>query len=503
MRRGLVVVGWWLAVARAAYAQPAHLTPEQLPANAIVEHDAPAIDLLTFGVGERIFETFGHAALCLRYAHPDHPGVCFNYGVTDFSAGSEMVWNFVRMQQRFWVEPTSRSSMIAFYEDEDRDIWVQTLPIHGAQARALEDKLWHDVEEANRYYVYDHFFDNCTTRLRDEIDAATGGALRATSDARYPLTFREIGRRGLAELPALLAISDVVIGRQADDHPTMWQAMFLPDIFRQQIEARLHVEPQRLYRRQGRPLPSPLGASGGRAGDGATGERAGDGAIGGRAGDGVSGDLAGDGATDECSGRFGLFALGLALAVPLVVAQWRRRFQAAALAWATLGLVVLGVVVWGLVILSSIPAVRYNEAVLVVLPLDIVLPWLGAAARRRYAQLRIAGLGGVSLLAAIGVLHQPLSILILLVFLPMVTIALDLPRGLIARRGGPRTSSVEPDAVVDPAPISKAQVIRDMGPETLPVAGVGVSQAAASSAAGADAGAAAVAAESPGSPRIP
>jgi len=408
MRRWIAVVGWVVA-ARVAHAQPAHLAPGELP-NLIAEHEPPAIDLLTFGVGDRIFEKYGHAALCLRYPHPDHPGVCFNYGVTDFAAGPVMIWDFLRGQQRFWVEPTSRGAMIEFYEAEDRDIWIQTLPIRGAQARALEAKLWHDVEEEHRYYVYDHFFDNCTTRLRDAIDDALGGALRAPSrdgDARYPLTFRDLGRRGLAGWPALLVATDLVIGRQADDHPTLWQAMFLPDIFRQQIAARLSAAPRLAYRRQGpafvgsEPVPP-------------------------------TAELA-----PPASGRFGLFLVGLGFALPLVIAQWRRRFERAALAWLTVELAGLGALVWGLAILSAIPGVRYNEAALVVLPLDAILPWLTAVRRRRYAFARIATLALISLLSAVGVLHQPLWILILVVFAAMATIALDLPHGLVARRGPP------------------------------------------------------------------
>jgi len=79
-----------LGVARGAQAQPAHLAPGEVSAGAI-ETQPPAIDVLTFGVGDRIFEKFGHAAICLRYHEPHHPTVCFNYGVTDFSAGAVMV----------------------------------------------------------------------------------------------------------------------------------------------------------------------------------------------------------------------------------------------------------------------------------------------------------------------------------------------------------------------------------------------------------------------------
>ena len=47
----------------------------------------------------------------------------------------------------------------------------------------------------------------------------------------------------------------------------------------------------------------------------------------------------------------------------------------AALVWATLYLTLWGLVVWSLAIVSSIPGVRWNENLLVLVPLDIVLQW--------------------------------------------------------------------------------------------------------------------------------
>jgi hypothetical protein len=380
-----------LAAAGAARAQPAHLAPGEVPAGAI-EPEPPAIELLTFGVGARIFEKFGHAAICLRYHQPDHPEVCFNYGVTDFprsgTAGAGMVWNFLRRQQRFWVEPTTLAAMLAFYEGEDRDIWRQTLPISGAAARAIEARLWSDIREDHRYYDYDHFFDNCSTRLRDMIDQATGGALSAGGDARYPRTFRELGRRGLANMPLLLVASDLITGRQLDHHPTVWQAMFHPEILRTEVAVRLRAPPQLVYRRHGPPFPT-------------------------------RGD----------TGRLHFLAILVALAVALFIAYTLRGSVTVTLVAVTVALTTLGVLVWGVSMVSVIPAVRYNEAVLVVMPVDVALPLLAPRWRRRYARVRIAVLVVVSLLLLVGVLRQPLWNLILAVALPMATIAFDLPHG--------------------------------------------------------------------------
>ncbi|MBA3455303.1 MAG: DUF4105 domain-containing protein, partial [Deltaproteobacteria bacterium] len=140
----------------AAVAQPAPLSPE---ARAKIPHEteAPFVDVLTFGVGEVIFERWGHTAICLRYHQPEHESVCFNYGVTDFDDHAGLVWRFVRGKQEFWSEPSSRDTLLSFYRDEDRDIWIQTLLIDEAQARKIEARLWSDVDEKNRGYVYDHF----------------------------------------------------------------------------------------------------------------------------------------------------------------------------------------------------------------------------------------------------------------------------------------------------------------------------------------------------------
>jgi hypothetical protein len=318
--------------------------------------------------------------------------VCFNYGVTDFAAGVDMVWDFLRTQEKFWVEPESYESIMRFYQREDRDIYLQVIPLAPDAARALETKLLSDLDEAHRYYVYDMFFDNCTTRLRDLVDTATGGKLRAGTDVAFGLTYREMGESGLAQFPWITALSDFVVGRQLDDTPTQWQAMFHPDILRAQIEAKLGVAPQQLYKRHGAPFPK-------------------------------------DGPTD----RVYAFAIALVFALPLALARWRRRFERVALAWATVYLALCGIAIWGLVIVSSIPGVRWNEAALVLVPLDLVLPFLPAPRRLAYARARVAGLLFVSALAAVGILHQPLWIPILSAMMPLALVAFD--RQAVVGRG--------------------------------------------------------------------
>jgi hypothetical protein len=381
-RRFVALAVMVVAFAGVAHAQPRPLERSEL--DAMVGDEPPQVILLTFGVGSRIFEKYGHAALCLSYPASLREPVCFNYGVTNFNAGAELVWGFLRSEQKFWVDPEAWSDMVGFYTREDRDIYKQVLPLTPEQARAIEHELLTSLEESQRYYHYNHFFNNCTTRLRDMIDRTTGGKLSAGSDIAYPLTFREIGYRGLATMPPLIAIADFVTGRQLDDTPSLWQAMFHPDVLRERVTNTLGVQPQLVYKRHGPKFP-----------------------------------------TGGSTWRLPMLAIALVFAVPLLVATWRRRFERTALAWATLYLTLWGLVIWGLAIVSSIPGIRWNENVLVLIPLDIVLPFLPIERRRRYAQVRVAGLFFVSALCAVGLLHQPLWIPILSALLPLAIVAFD------------------------------------------------------------------------------
>ena len=428
-----------ICATRIAAAQPQALKPGQYTPAPSGE-EVPQVDVLTFGVGDEIFEKYGHAAICLRYVK--RPPVCFNYGVTDFDAGTGLIWNFLRGRQRFWVEPSAYETLLSFYRAEDRDIYRQTLTLPEPQRRAIEQALWENVRGDNRYYDYDHFFANCSTRVRDVIDRATGGRLHPANDTRLPVTFRQIGHRGLAELPALVVLTDFLIGRQADDRPTHWEAMFSPEELRAELTQLLQAPPEHIHIRQGPPFP-----------------------------------------TSGSSGRMPVFALGLLFALPLLLARWRangerglslgvlhvafavllayvlyaisslgagaivvfgavlatpmvlahvtQRGEQLALAWVVFYLGLWGILIWGLAALSHIPGIRWNEAVLVVTPLDLALLFVGEELRRRYAVARVSGLALVSALCAIGVFHQPLWIPILTVFVPMAIIAFDPPFGLL------------------------------------------------------------------------
>lgn len=333
------------------------------------------------GPGPSLFSKFGHAAICVRYDGPS-PDRCYNYGTTDFAKPVDLVWGVLRGNSVFWVSVDSPEHMIEQYVRRDRSVWRQTIPLPPDEARALAAKLAHAARPENREYSYHHFHDNCSTRVRDLINEATGGAL--SNDDPFNASYRELSQRGLAESTSLVAMSDVLLGRAADENPTVYEAMFLPAVLRVEVADKLGAEPHLIYARAESPPSAALDPS----------------------------------LRIWWWGLLAALVTGFALLARVLI-RGRRLFLAAA--FFPLGL--MGLIIWLVAIVSPLVELRLNEALLVLVPMDLAVPFLRPRARQLYARGRIALLALVSLLVVVGIFSQPLLLPILAVVIPLLTLA--------------------------------------------------------------------------------
>jgi hypothetical protein len=332
------------------------------------DRDYPVIELVTMGVGGLIWERHGHIALCVRYANP-RQDACYNYGIGDFRHPIKMGTGFFRGTQSFWVGKMNPSFMFSIYRDADRSIWVQ--PLHfltPEQKQKIIDKLERDILDENRHYAYDHFWDNCTTRVRDVLDGATDGALRAMNGPTGTETYRDLARKGFFGMRVPLLITDVAMGRVTDRVPTYWERMFLPDYMREAAERLWGVKPIPVYERRG---PPPL--------------------------------------DHGPSGRVLFLLVILALTAPAWATRLWGRFQRTGLAIAILPYALLGFILTFLAIISPLPYVRANESCFILIPFDILMIWfLKPRHRRLYARIRVGMLALAALLMLVGVFTQPI-----------------------------------------------------------------------------------------------
>jgi hypothetical protein len=326
----------------------------------------PVIVLVTMGVGSLIWERHGHIALCVAYG--DTRGTqCYNYGIGDFQHPVGMGWGFFRGTGSFWVGKSPAAQMLSIYAYTDRTIWIQPLPLTPEQKQKVIDKLEFDILEPNRYYAYDHFWDNCTTRVRNILDDVTGGKLSGMPQTGDDRTFRALAREGFYGMRVPLVITDIAMGRVTDRVPTYYERMFLPQYLREAVTKLWNIQPIAIYERHGDP---PL--------------------------------------TDGPSGRVWFALLIVLLTSPSWITRLIGRLPRAGLALSVLPYVLLGSVLTFLAIISPLPYVRWNETCLVLFPFDVLVLVLPAARRRRYAQGRLVMLGAIAVLWLVGILKQPL-----------------------------------------------------------------------------------------------
>jgi hypothetical protein len=351
--------------------------------------EAPTVELVTMGPGNDIFEAFGHGTLCVTdELHP--VGVCYGYGNFNFSDPLTLVWDFVRGRARFWVGPTELPRILDRYGRDDRTIYMQRLPLTPDQARALSAALERDLLPENRYYLYHHFKDNCTTRLRDHLDRVTGGGFRAAfADRGTGQTLRQLSTSGyLGDVPMLIA-TEIVEGYFADRPASVWDAMFLPDYLRRGVEEYFGARPEVLTRRRG---PVPEG--------------------------------------DPLVGRYTIAAAGglFALLVGWAALSRRRGAFRAALVLVGLVLGLLGAAYATLAIFSTMPEMRHNELLLVFLPTDLALLFLGGRGLRAYLFARLALVVVLAVAALGGLLVQPIWAPLVAVGAPFLAAALGVRR---------------------------------------------------------------------------
>jgi hypothetical protein len=185
------------------------------------------VTLITFGVGDAVWERFGHNALWIHDSRT-RSDVAYNWGLFDFEQPG-FFRRFLTGDTRYWMGGEDAYSMISAYQAAGRTITLQKLNLTPVQAEALDAFVKRNAEEANKYYRYDYFRDNCSTRLRDALDRALDGALHdATDTMRTSLTYRgESVRLTEGQVPVQTGI-DIALGQPADEPLSAWQSFFIP-----------------------------------------------------------------------------------------------------------------------------------------------------------------------------------------------------------------------------------------------------------------------------------
>ncbi len=191
------------------------------------------ISLLTCTPGEELYSTFGHSGIRLydsSRAINDHPDIVFNYGTFNFDDPG-FYMKFIRGKLLYFVSTADFADFKDEYQSTNRGITEQVLNLTGPEKIALEHFLFENIKEENKYYKYDFFFDNCTTRLRDIILQHKKNQAPLNAVMPRGTRFRQAIHQYLDQNNkqwSKLGI-DVLLGAPTDDVMTTAQSQFLPE----------------------------------------------------------------------------------------------------------------------------------------------------------------------------------------------------------------------------------------------------------------------------------
>ena len=189
--------------------------------------ERPTAYLVTVGPGDAVWERFGHN---LIWIHDPATGddVGYNYGLFSFEQENFLL-RFIQGRMRYWMAGLSVERQLEAYRSQNRSIRIQELALTADEVAELHRFLEWNERPENRFYGYDYYRDNCSTRVRDALDRILGGRLGAWARARpTDASYRDHTLRQTHGLFWVSVGMHFGLGPTVDEPLSAWEAMFIP-----------------------------------------------------------------------------------------------------------------------------------------------------------------------------------------------------------------------------------------------------------------------------------
>ena len=186
------------------------------------------IQLATMGKGDPLYVWFGHSGLVVTDLRNNRK-VMYDYGV--FSFDNDFYRTFIMGRMFYQVWATSAEARFAQAREEDRDLRLITLDLPPEGKLALVKFLNYNILPENQTYLYHHYRENCSTRIRDIIDKAVGGQFSAWAKSiPSQQTLRQHVMRHTSDSPFIDWVLNFLQSGRIDHPITLWEEMFLPEM---------------------------------------------------------------------------------------------------------------------------------------------------------------------------------------------------------------------------------------------------------------------------------
>jgi hypothetical protein len=145
---------------------------------------------------------------------------------------------FLTGDTKYWMAGYRTADFNAAYMGENRTIRKLAVQLTAMQRGAIADFVSWNAQDANKYYRYDYYADNCATRVRGLLNWALQGQLDSPFAAPGSgRTWRTETARITASDPLVYPGIQVALGRNADHVLTKWEESFLPELLANHLAA--------------------------------------------------------------------------------------------------------------------------------------------------------------------------------------------------------------------------------------------------------------------------
>ncbi|MEL0651222.1 DUF4105 domain-containing protein [Algibacter sp. TI.3.09] len=186
------------------------------------------ISVLTVGPGNELNDAFGHSAFRIKDTSRDLD-VVYGYGQYDFDSPNFYL-KFAQGQLNYLISKTDFNRFYQVYIYYNRSIKAQVLNLSQVEKQKLYDFLINNYKPENRRYLYEFFFDNCATKIKEVANTSVNNSIifnkpKDFEDATFrTLIYQNVKKNSWGSFGIDLALGSV-IDRQA----TPEEHMFLPE----------------------------------------------------------------------------------------------------------------------------------------------------------------------------------------------------------------------------------------------------------------------------------
>ena len=194
--------------------------------------DRYSISILTVSPGKDLVDAFGHSGIRVIDRELNYD-VVFNFGIYDFQA-PDFYSNFVKGRPIYSLGINNYNRFINNYKNQNRGVVEHKILISNNKKDNVIRLLFENSKQENKFYIYDYFNDNCSTKVadlfienfNDEFNNSETNLSKKSKHSYRSLIYQMIPRNSWGSLGI-----DICLGSVIDQDINYRQTFFLPSKF--------------------------------------------------------------------------------------------------------------------------------------------------------------------------------------------------------------------------------------------------------------------------------